>query len=89
MKFGWSIVLLVSILLAVATPLFFGHALVEQGTNNIVISTDGHLVGVIGVSELVVVHTEGATLVCPKDKAQEIKALLQRIKQDPEKRQFL
>ncbi|HVT74506.1 MAG TPA: sugar phosphate nucleotidyltransferase [Lacunisphaera sp.] len=66
-----------------------GHALVEKGTNNIVISTDGHLVGLIGVSELVVVHTAEATLVCPKDKAQEIKALLQRIKQDPEKRQFL
>ncbi|MFZ5493850.1 MAG: mannose-1-phosphate guanylyltransferase [Verrucomicrobiota bacterium] len=66
-----------------------GHALVEKGTHNIVISTDGHLVGVIGVSDLVVVHTEGATLVCPKDRAQEIKALLARIKQDPEKKQFL
>lgn len=66
-----------------------GHAMVEKGTDNIVISTDGHLVGVIGVSDLVVVHTEGATLVCPKDRAQEIKALLERIKQDPEKRQFL
>lgn len=66
-----------------------GHALVEKGTDNIVISTDGHLVGVIGVNDLVVVHTEGATLVCPKDRAQEIKALLERIKQDPEKKQFL
>lgn len=66
-----------------------GHALVEKGTHNIVISTDGQLVGVIGVSDLIVVHTEGATLVCPKDRAQEIKALLERIKQDPEKRQFL
>ena len=66
-----------------------GHALVEKGTHNIVISTDGHLVGVIGVSDLVVVHTEGATLVCPKDRAQEIKALLERIKQDPEKKKFL
>jgi mannose-1-phosphate guanylyltransferase len=66
-----------------------GHALVEKGTHNIVISTDGHLVGVIGVSDLVVVHTEGATLVCPKDRAQEIKALLERIKQDPAKTKFL
>jgi len=66
-----------------------GHALVEGGTHNIVISTDGHLVGVVGVSDLVVVHTAGATLVCPKDRAQEIKALLERIKQDPEKKKFL
>jgi mannose-1-phosphate guanylyltransferase len=63
--------------------------MVENGTDNIVISTDGHLVGVIGVSDLVVVHTAGATLVCPKNRAQEIKALLERIKQDPTKKQFL
>ena len=66
-----------------------GHAIVEGGTDNIVISTDGHLVGVIGVSELVVVHTAGATLVCPKNRAQEIKVLLERLKQDPEKKKFL
>jgi mannose-1-phosphate guanylyltransferase len=66
-----------------------GHALVEGGTDNIVISTDGHLVGVVGVSDLVVVHTAEATLVCPKDKAQEIKALLERLKQDPAKKKFL
>lgn len=66
-----------------------GHALVEDGTRNIVISTDGHLVGVVGVDDLVVVHTEGATLVCPKDRAQDIKALLARIKRDPAKHRFL
>ncbi len=66
-----------------------GHAMVENGTHNIVVSTDGHLVGVIGVSDLVVVHTSEATLVCPKNRAQEIKALLERIKHDPEKKRFL
>jgi mannose-1-phosphate guanylyltransferase len=66
-----------------------GHAMVEGGTHNIVISTDGHLVGVIGVSDLVVVHTPEATLVCPKDKAQEIKSLLKRLGEDPAKKKFL
>jgi len=66
-----------------------GHAVVEKGSNNIVISTDGHLVGAVGVSNLVVVHTPGATLVCPKERAQDIKALLERIKKDPTKHQFL
>lgn len=66
-----------------------GHALVEGGTHNIVVSTDGHLIGVVGCSDLVVVHTPEATLVCPKDRAQEIKALLERLKKDPEKKQFL
>lgn len=66
-----------------------GHALVEGGTHNIVVSTDGHLIGVVGCSDLVVVHTPEATLVCPKSRAQEIKALLERIKQDPVKKKFL
>jgi len=66
-----------------------GLAMVEGGTNNLVISTDGHLTGVVGASGLVVVHTADATLVVPKDKAQEIKALLERLKQDPAKKQYL
>ena len=66
-----------------------GLALVEDGANNLVVSTDGHLIGVVGVNDLVVVHTPEATLVCPKDKAQEIKALLERLKQDPAKAKFL
>ena len=66
-----------------------GLAMVEGGANNIVVSTDGHLTGVVGASDLVVVHTAEATLVCPKDRAQEIKALLERLKADPAKKKFL
>lgn len=32
MKFGWSVVLLASVIFAVACPIFFGHALVEGDT---------------------------------------------------------
>ena len=66
-----------------------GVAMVEDGGNNIVVSDDGHLTAVVGASDLIVVHTPGATLVCPKDKAQEIKALLKRLAGDPEKKGFL
>jgi len=66
-----------------------GLAMVEGGANNIVVSTDGHLTGVVGVSDLVVVHTDEATLVCPKDRAQEIKTLIERLKADPAKKKFL
>lgn len=66
-----------------------GLAMVEGGSGNIVVSDDGHLTAVVGASDLVVVHTAEATLVCPKDKAQEIKALLERLKQDPAKKKFL
>lgn len=66
-----------------------GLAMVEGGANNIVVSDDGHLTAVVGASDLVVVHTAQATLVCPKEKAQEIKALLKRLGEDPGKKKFL
>lgn len=64
-------------------------AMVEGGANNIVVSTGDHLTAVVGVSDLVVVHTADATLVCAKDKAQEIKALLKRLEADAEKKRYL
>lgn len=66
-----------------------GLAMVEGGANNIVVSDDGHLTAVVGASDLVVVHTKEATLVVPKEKAQEIKALLKRLGEDPAKKKFL
>ena len=63
--------------------------MVEAGANNIVVSTDGHLTAVVGASDLVVVHTPTATLVCPKDRAQEIKALLKRLAADPAQKKYL
>jgi len=66
-----------------------GLAVVEGGGNNIVVSDDGHLTAVVGASDLVVVHTAQATLVVPKEKAQEIKALLKRLAEDPATKKFL
>lgn len=66
-----------------------GLAMVEGGAGNIVVSTGDHLTAVVGASDLVVVHTKDATLVCPKEKAQEIKALLKRLEADAEKKKFL
>ena len=66
-----------------------GLAMVENGSGNIVVSDDGHLTAVVGASDLVVVHTDKATLVVHKDKAQEIKALLKRLADDPAKKKYL
>lgn len=60
-----------------------GNVLVEQGTGNIVLSEGGHLVTILGADNLIVVHTPDATLVCPRDRAQDIKALLKRLAADP------
>ncbi|MCK4563146.1 MAG: mannose-1-phosphate guanyltransferase, partial [Verrucomicrobia bacterium] len=42
---------------------------------NIVYSKD-RLTAVIGVKDLIVVQAEGVTLVCPKDRAQDIKQMV-------------
>lgn len=56
-----------------------GRVVLEQGTNNIVFSEEGHLIAAIGLEDFIVVHTRDATLIAPKSRAQEIKALLKQI----------
>ncbi|MFT7514761.1 MAG: hypothetical protein ACI9QL_003986, partial [Candidatus Omnitrophota bacterium] len=48
-------------------------------TGNIVYSGD-RLTALVGVDDLIVVQAEGVTLICAKDKAQDIKQLVQRFK---------
>lgn len=57
-----------------------GAAHLEQSKDNIVFSRDeNHLIALLGVDDLIVVKTADATLVCHKDKAQEIKALVKAV----------
>jgi mannose-1-phosphate guanylyltransferase len=56
-----------------------GDAIVEQGRGNIVFSERGHLTAVLGLDDMIVVHTKDATLVAPKAKAQDIKRLITKI----------
>jgi len=56
-----------------------GEVIVEQGGGNLVFAEAGHLVTLLGVDDLVVVHTKDATLVMPKARAQDIKALLAKV----------
>jgi mannose-1-phosphate guanylyltransferase len=53
-----------------------GEALLVESSGNVALSTEaGHLVACLGCEGLVVVHTPDATLVCPKDRADELKKL--------------
>ncbi len=54
-----------------------------DATSNIVVGADGRLTALIGVSDLIVVHTETATLIVPKDRAEEVKSLVARMRADP------
>jgi mannose-1-phosphate guanylyltransferase len=56
------------------------HVLLSSD-GNIIISTDPeHLVSTIGLSEMIIVHTKDATLVCPKADAQRVKELAEVVK---------
>jgi mannose-1-phosphate guanylyltransferase len=52
-----------------------GTPIVLSGKNNLVVTSTGHTVAVLGVEDLIVVHTPDATLVMPRARAEELKAL--------------
>lgn len=62
-----------------AGNLVFGDALLidTQGTT---VDTDGAFVAAVGVKDLVVVSAGGAVLVCPKDRAQDVKLIVEKLK---------
>ena len=50
--------------------------------DNIVISEDpAHLITTVGISDMIIVHTRDATLVCPKSEAQRVKELVARVRE--------
>jgi mannose-1-phosphate guanylyltransferase len=53
-----------------------------DASSNIVVS-EGRVTALIGVNDLIVVHTETATLIVPKDRAEDVKALVSRMRADP------
>ncbi len=48
---------------------------------NIVVGEDDHLVALVGCRDLVVIHSEDATVVCRREDAQNIKALVEKVKE--------
>ena len=53
-----------------------GQGVVQDGSNNLLFGEQGHTVTAIGVDNLIIVQTPDATLVCPRDRAQDIKKLV-------------
>ncbi|MFI0792942.1 mannose-1-phosphate guanylyltransferase [Micromonospora rubida] len=54
--------------------------LLHDSTNLVVVPQSGRLVAVLGVHDLIVVDTPDAVLVCPRDRAQDVKALVDELK---------
>jgi mannose-1-phosphate guanylyltransferase len=57
-------------------------ARVDTRNSVIVSSDDQHLIATLGVEDLVIVHTKDATLVCPRDRADDLKTLVDKIRAD-------
>ena len=66
-----------------------GDVIVQDGQGNIVMNENSHLVALLGIDNLIVVQTKDATLICPKDKAQEIKKLVHTLADDPKHQKWL
>ena len=58
-------------------------------SDSIIFSENKHLIATLGVRDLIVVHTPGATLVCRKENAQEIKKLTEVLEKDKRLRKYL
>ena len=48
-----------------------------------IVSGDASLITAIGISDLIIVKTGDAVLICPKDRAQDVKELVRKLKSDP------
>jgi len=56
-----------------------GKTVMLDSDGCIVSSDDSHLVAAVGLKDVVVVHTDDATLVCPKDRADDVKKLVDEL----------
>ncbi len=58
-----------------------GHAVVLDGTGNVILSDDTTLIATAGVSDLVVVKVGDAILVLPKSLSQDVRAIVEALQQ--------
>ena len=57
-----------------------GEAELFDANDCLVRAEDGHLIGIVGADDLVVVHTPDATLVCPRARAGHVRELVDQLK---------
>jgi len=56
-----------------------GNHIAMDATNCTIIGEGKHLIAAVGVDDLVIVHTPDATLVCRKDRAQDVKKIVDHL----------
>jgi mannose-1-phosphate guanylyltransferase len=60
------------------------HTLAINSHRNL-IHTDGRLVAICGIDDLIVVDTDEILMICPKSKSQDVKKLVERLKEESKK----
>ncbi|GAB3219656.1 mannose-1-phosphate guanylyltransferase [Glycomyces halotolerans] len=60
-----------------------GEAVLAESKRNVVVPASGRLIATVGVDDLIIVDTPDALLVCPRDRAQEVKSVVEELKQSP------
>ncbi len=66
-----------------------GEAVALNANNCVIVSAGNHLVAVVGVSDLVVVHTADATLICHKSEAQRVREIPKQLATQPKYKKLL
>lgn len=61
-----------------------GNAVMVDAKANLTVSDSEHLITLIGVENLIVVQHGKALLVCPKERDQDVKKIIDKIKQEPD-----
>jgi len=57
--------------------------------DSIIFSEKNHFIGAIGVSGFIIIQTKDATLICPKDRAQDVRRLVALLKKSKKTKKFL
>jgi mannose-1-phosphate guanylyltransferase/mannose-6-phosphate isomerase len=60
-----------------------GQAVLIDSQNCVAYASEGHVVTLVGVRDLVVVHTPDATLVVPRERAQDVRAIVEALEKSP------
>ncbi len=58
-------------------------------TRDSIILCDKGMVGTIGIKDLIIISTEDATLICPKDRAQEVKELVHKLGKNKKLKKYI
>jgi mannose-1-phosphate guanylyltransferase len=66
-----------------------GSAIVRNASHNLVYNDGKRITALLGVEDLIVVHTADATLICHKSKAQEIKQIVKDLGSNPETSMYI